>query len=67
MFCAVLCGEVVISSITLAELECGVTCSGDAQSGNRAALSSLLVDLAVALFDAAAATACVPSGPWCMF
>ncbi|MHB8252453.1 MAG: PIN domain-containing protein [Acidiferrobacter sp.] len=53
-------GEVVISSITLAELEHGVTCSGDAQPGNRAALSSLLVDLAVASFDAAAATAYGP-------
>jgi len=50
-------GEVVISSITLAELEYGVTCSGDAQPDNRAALSSLLADLAVAPFDAAAATA----------
>ncbi|MHB1513075.1 MAG: PIN domain-containing protein [Acidiferrobacter sp.] len=53
-------GEVVISSITLAELEYGVTCSGDAQPGNRAALSLLLADLAVAPFDAAAATAYGP-------
>ncbi|MCL5284325.1 MAG: type II toxin-antitoxin system VapC family toxin [Nitrospirae bacterium] len=53
-------GEVVISSITLAELEYGVTCSGDAQIGNRAALSSLLEDLAVAPFDMAAAAAYGP-------
>ena len=53
-------GEVVISSITLAELEYGVTCSGDAQTGNRAALSSLLGDLAVAPFDVTAATAYGP-------
>lgn len=54
-------GEVVISSITLAELEYGVTtCSGNAQTGNRAALSSLLEDLEVAPFDVAAATAYGP-------
>ena len=52
-------GEGVISAITLAELEYGVACSGDAQ-GNRAALSSLLVDLAVAPFGVAAATAYGP-------
>lgn len=52
-------GEVVISTITLAELEYGVACSGDVRR-NRAALSSLLVDLAVLPFDAAAATAYGP-------
>ena len=53
-------GEVVISSITLAELEYGVVCSGEQQSSNRAALSSLLEDLAVAPFDAPAALAYGP-------
>lgn len=53
-------GEVVISSITLAELEYGVVCSGEQQLRNRAALSSLLEDLAVALFDGAAARAYGP-------
>lgn len=53
-------GEVVISSITLAELEYGVACSGDTQPGNRAALSALLDDLAVSPFDVAAATAYGP-------
>ena len=53
-------GEVVISSITLAELEYGVVCSGEQQPRNRAALSSLLEDLAVAPFDAPAALAYGP-------
>ena len=53
-------GEVVISSITLAELEYGVVCSGEQQPRNRAALSSLLEDLAVAPFDGAAALAYGP-------
>jgi len=54
-------GEVVISSITLAELEYGVVCSGAQQPYNRAALSSLLEDLAVAPFDGAAALAYGPA------
>ncbi len=53
-------GEVVISSITLAELEYGVVCSGEQQSRNRAALTSLLEDLAVVPFDGAAALAYGP-------
>lgn len=52
-------GEVVISSITLAELEYGVVCSGE-QPRNRTALSALLEDLAVAPFDGAAALAYGP-------
>lgn len=35
-------GDVVISAITLAELEFGVACSGESLSRNRAALDSLL-------------------------
>ncbi len=53
-------GEVVISSITLAELEYGVVCSGEQQPRNRTALSSLLEDLAVVPFDGAAALAYGP-------
>ena len=48
-------GEVVISSITLAELEYGVSCSAETQERNRTALSALLEDLAVSPFDAKAA------------
>lgn len=50
-------GEVVISAITLAELEYGVICSGENQERNRAALSSLLEDIVVLPFDGAAAHA----------
>jgi tRNA(fMet)-specific endonuclease VapC len=53
-------GEVVISAITLAELEYGVTCSGDKEAQNRAALDSLLEDIAVAPFDNGAARAYGP-------
>lgn len=53
-------GEVVISSITLAELEYGIVCSGEQQSRNRVALTSLLEDLAVASFNDAAALAYGP-------
>ena len=53
-------GEVVISAITLAELEYGVTCSGDKVSQNRAALDILLEDIAVASFDTSAAGAYGP-------
>lgn len=53
-------GEVVISAITLAELEYGVTCSGDKESQNRAALDILLEDIAVAPFAACAARAYGP-------
>ena len=48
-------GEVVISAITLAELEYGVACSGEQTAQNRAALSLLLEDIAVAAFDSKAA------------
>lgn len=53
-------GEVVISSITLAELEYGVACSGAQQERNRTALSDLLDDLAVMPFDGPAALAYGP-------
>ncbi len=48
-------GDVVISAITLAELEFGVACSGQSQAQNQIALDSLLEDLKVAPFDALAA------------
>jgi tRNA(fMet)-specific endonuclease VapC len=50
-------GDVVISAITLAELEYGVACSGKAQTRNQALLNSLLEDILVAPFEAAAARA----------
>lgn len=53
-------GDVVISAITLAELEFGVACSGDAQERNQALLDSLLDDIVVAPFDARAARAYGP-------
>ena len=48
-------GDVVISAITLAELEFGVACSGVSQSQNQAALDSFLEDIVVAPFEANAA------------
>ena len=53
-------GDVVISAITLAELEFGVAGSGQAQARNRAALDSLLEDIVVAPFEARAARAYGP-------
>ncbi|MBI5436375.1 MAG: type II toxin-antitoxin system VapC family toxin [Nitrosomonadales bacterium] len=53
-------GEVVISAITLAELEYGVACSGNKASRNRKALAALLEDIAVAPFDLKAAGAYGP-------
>ena len=53
-------GEVVISAITLAELEYGVACSGAARRHNQAALKSLLEDLPVVPFDGEAAHAYGP-------
>jgi tRNA(fMet)-specific endonuclease VapC len=44
-------GDVVISAITLAELEYGVTCSGAAEAQNRLALDSLLQDILAAPFE----------------
>lgn len=53
-------GEVAISSITLAELEYGVSCSGDAQAHNRHALDSFLEDIPALPFERAAALAYGP-------
>ena len=53
-------GDVVISAITLAELEYGVACSGEAQAHNQALLESLLEDILVAPFEARAARAYGP-------
>ena len=54
-------GDVVISAVTLAELEFGIACSStEAQETNRAALESLLEDIMVAPFDAQAAKAYGP-------
>ena len=50
-------GDVVISAITLAELEFGVACSGPAQARNQALLDSLLEDIQAAPFEARAARA----------
>ena len=52
--------HVVISAITLAELEFGVACSGQAQAHNQAILDSLLEDILVAPFEALAARAYGP-------
>lgn len=48
-------GDVVMSAITLAELEFGVACSGDSQAHNQALLNSLLEDIPAAPFEGQAA------------
>jgi tRNA(fMet)-specific endonuclease VapC len=53
-------GDVVISAITLAELEFGVACSGESQARNQAALDSLFEDILVAPFEERAARAYGP-------
>ncbi len=54
-------GEVVISAITLAELEFGIACSSStSQETNRMALKSLTEDIIVVTFDAEAAKAYGP-------
>ena len=53
-------GDVVISAITLAELEYGVARSGDARANNQAQLDSLLEDIPVVPFEALAARAYGP-------
>lgn len=54
-------GDVVISAVTLAELEFGIACSSPAaQQSNRSALASLLEDIMVAPFEAQAAKAYGP-------
>ena len=54
-------GDVVISAITLAELEFGVVCSGAAQLANRAQLDSFIEDVPVAPFEVLAARAYGPA------
>ncbi len=58
-FDACFVGDVVISAITLAELEFGIACSGEPAT-NQAALESLLEDIRVAPFEAQAARAYGP-------
>ena len=54
-------GDVVISAVTLAELEVGIACSSEAaQVANRSALDGLLEDIMVAPFEAQAARAYGP-------
>ena len=54
-------GDVVISAVTLAELEFGIACSSpSSQESNRSALESLLEDIMVAPFEAQAAKAYGP-------
>jgi tRNA(fMet)-specific endonuclease VapC len=59
-FNACFVGDVVISAITLAELEYGVASSGANQARNQAALALLLRDLPVAPFAGLAARAYGP-------
>jgi tRNA(fMet)-specific endonuclease VapC len=60
-FAACFVGDVVISAVTLAELEFGIACSSLAtQATNRVALDSFLDDIVVAPFDALAAKAYGP-------
>ncbi len=53
-------GDVVMSAITLAELEYGVACSGERQTQNRQALDLLEEEILPVPFDAAAAAAYGP-------
>jgi tRNA(fMet)-specific endonuclease VapC len=53
-------GDVVISAITLAELEFGVSCSGPAEAKNRLALDSFLEDILALPFESQAAKAYGP-------
>ena len=54
-------GDVIISAVTLAELEFGIACTSEAsQKTNRKVLDSLLEDILVASFDAQAAKAYGP-------
>ena len=60
-FAACFVGDVVISAVTLAELEFGIACSSLAtQATNRLALDSFLDDIVVAPFDELAAKAYGP-------
>lgn len=48
-------GEVVMSAVTMAELEYGVSCSGKSEAQNRRALEQLTEDIPPEPFDQAAA------------
>jgi tRNA(fMet)-specific endonuclease VapC len=54
-------GDVVISAITLAELEYGVACSGASEMANRVQLDSFVEDVPVAPFESFAARAYGPA------
>jgi tRNA(fMet)-specific endonuclease VapC len=54
-------GEVVISAITLAELEYGIVCSGAAAPSNRLMLDSFIEDVPALAFEAQAASAYGPA------
>ncbi len=60
-FAQCLVGDVVISVITLAELEYGVARSGAAADQNRLALSEFLEEIPAVSFDAQAASAYGPA------
>jgi tRNA(fMet)-specific endonuclease VapC len=53
-------GEVVMSAVTMAELEYGVSCSGENADRNRRALELLLEDIPAEPFDRGAARAYGP-------
>lgn len=53
-------GDVVMSAITLAELQYGVAASGTNKAQNQSALSALLEDVPAVAFDQAAARAYGP-------
>jgi len=53
-------GEVVMSAVTMAELEYGVSCSGENEAQNRRALDLLLEDISPEPFDRGAARAYGP-------
>ena len=60
-FAACFVGDIVISAVTLAELEFGIACSSAiSQVANRSALDCLLEDILVAPFEAQAAKAYGP-------
>jgi len=60
-FAACFVGDVVISAVTLAELEFGIACTSPAvQDANRSVLDSVLEDIRVAPFDTHAARAYGP-------
>ena len=54
-------GDVVISAITLAELEHGVSCSCKSEARNRAALDAFVAEVPIAAFGREAARAYGPA------